>query len=183
MRRGAFTLLEALVVCLVAVAVLGSILTFMFHAQSWSGRASDQALAVSELRLALARMSREVREARQVLYPAAGHRPQDGLGLVNSKGEAVFYRLVKVKDAPPATPFDLVRDPVGGTREVVAARVTRMSVAIADPGRGREPSLVRMLLTRATGLDPAGDSGVSPVTSASARAVLTRCLAIRGEEL
>lgn len=182
MRRSAFTLIEALMVCLIAATVLGSLIAFMVNSRAWTGRATDQALAVAELRVALARITREVREARQVAYPGAGRKIQSGLGLVTPRGETVFYRLVPAKGAPPSTPHDLVREVIGGSRELVAARVTRFTVAVADPGPGREPSLVRVLLTRATGLEAGSDTGVSLLTSAAARAVQSRCVALRGEE-
>lgn len=181
MRRG-FTILEAIVVLLIAGVVLGGLVAFLVQSQSWSVRATDVAVSASELRIALSRISREVREARQVLYPAAGRKQQAALGLVSPRGEAVFFRLVPAKDAPRATPFDLVREPAGGKPEVVLPRVTRLAVSVTDPGLGREPALARVLLTRATGQDPNGDTGVSMLTSAAARAVLTRCLALRGEE-
>lgn len=182
MRRSAFTLIEALMVCLVAATVLGSLIAFLVHSQAWTGRATDQALAVQELRLGLARLTREVREARQVAYPGAGRYRQAGLGLVTPRGETVFYRLVPARGAPASTPHDLVRETVGGARELVVARVTRFHVAVADPGPGREPSLVRLMLTRATGLAADSDTGVSLLTSAAARAVQSRCVALRGEE-
>jgi type II secretory pathway pseudopilin PulG len=178
----AFTLVEAIVVCLVAATVLGSLITFMVTSSSWTTRGTDQALAANELRIALSRISREIRESRQVLYPSAGRKAQSALGFTSPKGEAVFFRLVAGKDPVPAAPYDLVREPVGGKPEVILARVTRLSFGVSDPGRGREPSLVRVLVTRATGADPKGDSGVSMLTSAAARAVMTRCLALRGEE-
>lgn len=181
MRRG-FTLIEAIVVLLVAATVLGSLITFMVTSQSWTIRGTDHALAAGELRIALSRISREIRESRQVLYPSAGHKPKSALGFTSPKGEAVFYRLVPGKDPIPAAPFDLVREPVGGRPEIILPRVTRLVIGVSDPGRGREPSLVRVLVTRATGSDPNADSGVSMLTSAAARAVMTRCLALRGEE-
>lgn len=180
--RRAFTLLEALMVCLIGAVVLGSLIAFLVNSQAWTGRATEQAQSLAELRVGLARMTREIREARQIVYPGAGRKPQPGLGLVSARGEAVFYRLAKAKDAPAAAPFELVREVVGGRREVVVSRLTRLTVAVADPGPGREPSLVRLLATRATGADAASDSGVSLLTSAAARAVQSRCVALRGDE-
>lgn len=180
MNRRAFTLLEALMVCLIGAVVLGSLIAFLIHSQTWTARATDQAHAVMELRVGLSRVTREIREARQVSYPGAGRKAQAGLGLVTPRGEAVMYHLVPAAPGGPSSAkWDLVRDVVGGAREVVVPRVTRLAVTVADPGAGREPSLVRLVLSRSTGAE---DAGVSLVTGAAARAVQSRCVALRGDE-
>jgi len=175
-----FTLLEALVACLVAVTILGAILAFFYHGQVWSMRSTDQAVSLGELRIALARISKELREGKQVLYPSVGRPSQEGLGLLNARGETIFYSQVTSKDSRAISPFDLVREKLSGPKEVVLRNVTRFLVTAADPGKGRDPVMVRLLLTRALG-DPGArkDVGVSLVTSVTVRGVKPRCMALR----
>ena len=169
-------MLEAIVVCLIALVVLSGALTLLVASGAWGKRGGDQAQGLEDVRLALETMAREVREARQVLYPAAGHPWRAGLGLMNARGEAVFFRLVTAADGQ-----HLVRETVADGRQTVVARdVAKLVVSVADPGGGREPALVRLLVTKSTGQST--DAGVSLFTSASCRAVLTRCLALRDGE-
>jgi hypothetical protein len=166
----------------ILVAVLGSIFAFVRGSQVWSSRSSEHLAALSDIRTSLARMSRELREGRQLLYPAPGRKSQSGLGVVNARSETVFYYLVDSPLHDPAAPFDLVREPIGGQKEIVARNVTRFLVTAPDPGPGADPLLVHMLMTRTFGTrSPDGDTGVSLATSAAVRAVRSRCLASRGE--
>jgi type II secretory pathway pseudopilin PulG len=173
-RRDGFTLIEALFVCAIASVVFAGALVLLVASQAWTKQGSDQALGVSELRVALESMARDVRESRMVLYPAAGKAAQPALGLITARGEAVFWRLAGA---------DLVREIVKDrTQEVVARRIAKLAVAVADPGGGREPALVRILLSRAPEPPAPPDAGLTFFTSASSRAVLTRCMALREGE-
>lgn len=178
MRRGGFTMLEAVMVCLIGAVVLGGAVMLMVNSGKWGERGTNQALALADVRLALAEMTREVREARQVLYPAAGRKPQAALGLMTATGEAVFFRLVKTGQSQA-----LVRETVkDGKQAPVISGVSTLVVSVADPGGGREPSLVRILVGKGSGSVEAPDAGVTLFTSASCRGVLTRCLALREPE-
>jgi hypothetical protein len=148
---GAFTLIEAVVTCLVALTILGVILAFFYHGQVWSVRSTDQAVTLGELRTALVRVAKELREGKQVLYPAVGRRSQEGLGLLNARGETIVYSLAASSQVRASAPFDLVREKVSGPKEIILRNVTRFLVTTADPGKGRDPVLVRLLLTRVLG--------------------------------
>ena len=175
-----FTLVEAIVTVIVALAVLGSILAFFYNSQTWSKRSTAHAVALTQMRIGLARIARELREGHQVLYPAIGRRSQPGLGLVNARGETVFFSLVQAPNAPVGAPYDLVRQRVGGAREVLLRNLTRLFVTTSDPGRGRDPVLVRIIVTRVLADEGvSGDEGLSLVTSVAVRGVRPRCLALR----
>ena len=177
---GAFTLIEAVVTCLVALVILGVILAFFYHSQVWSVRSTDQAVTLGELRTALARIAKELREGKQVLYPVIGRRSQEGLCFLNAHGETIVYSLAAAMQRSVSAPFDLTREKVSGPKEVVLRNITRFLATTADPGKGRDPVLVRLLLTRVLGdHGPRGDVGVSLVTSATVRGVKPRCMALR----
>lgn len=178
--RRAFSMLEAIVVCLIAVVVLGAAISLMVTSQAWTKSGSEHATSLLEVRVALARMARDVRESRMVLYPGAGRVRQPGLGLIDGHGQAVFYRLSDVGGSR-ALVRQVAREP-DEKREIVLLRVGSLVVGVADPGGGREPSLVRVLISRPAEPPAPADAGVSLFTSASSRAVLSRCLATRGEE-
>ena len=178
--RSAFTLLEAIMVCLIGAVVLGAAISLMVSSQAWTKSGSDHATSMLEVRTALARIARDVRESRMVLYPGAGRVRQPGLGLIDGHGQAVFYRLVESNGAQ-ALVRQVAKEP-DAQREILLRRVGTLAVGVADPGGGREPALVRILIHRPPEGQTAADSGVTLFTSASSRAVLSRCLATRGEE-
>lgn len=179
MNRPGFSLIEALVALLLLAVVLGGSFTFFSSGQSWSARAAEQAGALGEMRIALARITHDVRGGRQLIYPAPGHRSQPGLGLVGSHGEIVFYLLVPgPAGSPAAAANDLVRQEAGGTPEVVLHRVTRFLATVDDCGPGPAVRLAHLVLSRALSPPPSTD-GLSLVTSAAIHAPRHTCLAAR----
>lgn len=177
--RPAFSMVEAMVSVILLSVVLGGAFTFFSAGQSWSVRAGEQAGSLQEMRIALARLSRDVREGRQLIYPAPGHKAQPGLGLVGAKGEVVFYLL---KPAPAGSPAyaasDLVRTEAGGKSEVLLHRVTRFNASVDDPGPGPCPRIARLVMSRALAAPPSTD-GLSLMTTAAVHAPRHHCLAER----
>lgn len=179
-RRCAFTLVEGLFTSAILVSVLLSIGTFLYHSRVWSTRATDQVLAVGELRVALERLTHELRQGRSVIYPAAGRKSQPAVGFIDERSATVFYRLVPGPGNPPAAPMDLVRETLDGQREMVARHVTRFLVTASVPARAKDPQLVRLVLTREMGRGAAGDEvGVSLVDTVAVHALRSRCMGLR----
>lgn len=176
MRRG-ITVVEMLFAVAVASLVGIAIVSFLVSGASWTQKAGEQAGALLELRAGFARMTHEVQRGSQIVYPPAGSE-QPGLAVIAADGRTVFYRLERNPAHPPAAPHDLVREVVGGAREVVAPAVTRLAVLTVDPGPGREARTVRIALTRAT-RDATAPDGLALVGAASVRALLPYCMAVR----
>lgn len=173
------SLIEALLTLLLLAVVLGGIFTFFHSGQAWTARATEQAGALVEMRTTLARVAHDIRNGRQLIYPAPGRKSQPGLGLVDSRGAVVFYLVVPgPSGSPRAAPDDLVRQEVGGKREVLLHHVTRFLACVDDPGPGPAVRMARLVLTRALKAPPS-DEGISLMTTAVIHAPRHRCLAIR----
>lgn len=167
-------MVEALVVLVLAGVVLGSLMVFLTQSTTFSARSTELAFAVDELARALARISADVREATRLPYPATGKGSRPGLGVVNARGEMVFWQLV-----PSGASNDLVREKSGEKPEVVVQDVPRLSVIAVDLGPGRQPRLLRVMVSRAvrTG-GKMEDSTVSLFTSVAMAASAGGCVPI-----
>lgn len=177
-RRG-FALTEALVALVLFSIVMGGAYTFFRSGHVWTARATEQAGALAEMRVALLRIAHEVREGRQLIYPPAGKASQPGLGIIGPRGQVVFFLLVTgAPGAPAAAPYDLVRAPVGAPREVLLRRVTRFLACTEDTGPGAAVRVAHLVLSRALAPPPSTD-GLALMTTATVHAPRTSCLAVR----
>jgi hypothetical protein len=178
-RKG-LTFVEIMVVSILMLIVLGSIMLVLQTGRRLPEQVVAHLDAQGELRRALARITQEVRESSAILFPVPGQRSQGALGLVNARSEVIIFRQESADATNGETPFQLVREKLGGSPEVVLRQVTRFAVTTQDPAQGADPLVVHLILSRRIGGPKAGDhAGVSLMTSVARRLNQSRCLALQ----
>lgn len=145
---------HTLVEMMVAIGLFGVVLAVLAVSRFGPTWAVFDPLAGESPELApieqqLRRMVVEVQEGTRIFYPVAGKGPQEGLGIVNSRGEAILY-YADPRPVPGA-PGTLIRrnltvwqngEPNPTTR--FTGGITQLQINVPTTASGKEPSLVEI---------------------------------------
>lgn len=178
--RHAFTLVEILVVLAVVGVLITVISTLLSQGGLQEARLRDTEVAIQDLRLALQRMTHEIRESHRLFYPQSGGISQPGVGFVDPRGHAILYYVpaASTTEIPGDGGWELKRRDVNeGTEETVARGIHRFRVTVPEVAAGREPASVNIHLATATGTTGRIKTSAvqSLVTSVYLRAAHSRC--------
>jgi type II secretory pathway pseudopilin PulG len=168
-RRSAFTLLEVVVVLCLTMLVLGAIYQFWMTSNRYSADLEARFTVLSRTQVSLTALTRQINQARRILYPAPGGKDQSGFSLVCGDGRVVMISLERGPSGSPGTIQEL--DVTSGKKAQLLDGILNLQCRVPPVSAGRDPDLVHLTLTLAgPGLRP-----LYITTSARLRPMDIRC--------
>lgn len=147
MSRAAHSLTE-LVMAMALTATVLAALSVTSLGPTWSGLdpVSGDSPEVATVQEQLRKLTVEIQESTRLVYPLAGKGPQDGLALVNSRGETILYFVEPGEAGSKVTRANLNARRLGRPDAqgsfLDSVRHFRACVPPATPGK--QPSLVEL---------------------------------------
>jgi prepilin-type N-terminal cleavage/methylation domain-containing protein len=146
-RRAGFTLLEIVMVLALSLLVLGMLYQAWVTATRYSYDLEARFTALSKMQVSLVSLTRQISQARRVLYPAPGGKEQDGFSIARGDGKVVLVRLVV--RTPDRLGFLEQIDMRTGERSILMDGVLNVQCRVPAVPPGRDPDILHITLTMA----------------------------------
>jgi type II secretory pathway pseudopilin PulG len=149
--RRAYTLLEILVVLCLTLLVLGALYQFWITSTRYSADLEARFTVLSRGQVSLTALTRQINQARRILYPTPGGKDQSGLSLVSGSGKVLVIAFEPGKGGTPGTIQQ--RDLLTGQKSQLMDGILNLQCRVPPVPLGRDPDLVHLTVTMA---GPAG---------------------------
>lgn len=146
--RGAFTLLESMLVAGLMALISGGIYQLWSHSALVTSRLSSGGIQMQEIRLGVKKMLNELQEGLALFYPHPGAKTQAGVGFLNARGEVVVYYENASSDQSGKSIWranlNSVSDSNITSQEEVIRDVSWFRATVLPAARGKEASCVNL---------------------------------------